>query len=111
MVRATLTQRVEAFEQVVGDLATLPARVTAVEHELAGFRTEVRQEFAAVRSELRGEIRGSCDALATDLRAEMRSGNESLKKAIEDGDEQTRRDMRLLYEDLVTRIATLGEGR
>ena len=92
-VRATLTQRVEAFEHAVSDL---PAHITAGEHELAGFRAEVRQEFAAVRSE---------------LRAEMRAGHESLKEAIEDGEEQTRRYMRLLYEDLVARIATIGEAR
>ena len=80
MARATLTQRVEVLEHTVQDLATLPARVGAVERELTEFRAEVRTQFAGVRAEIR------------------------------QGDDETRRYMRVLYEDLIERIKTMGEG-
>ena len=52
------------------------------------------------------------------LRAEMRASFEAvdrrfeaLEHRMEQGFEETRRHARVLYEDLVTRIATIGEGR
>ena len=69
-------------------LRQLPARVTAVETELAAlrgefasFRTEVRDEFASVRNEIR------------------------------EGNEETRTQMRVLHEDVISRLALLQEGR
>ena len=61
-------------------LGQLPARVTRVETEFAALRSELRAEFAAVRVEIHG------------------------------GDEETRRQMRLLHEDVISRIALLQEG-
>jgi hypothetical protein len=72
----------------------LPACIGAVERELAEFRVEVRAEFAAVRSELRAGIQGV---------------DESLRAEIREGDAETRRYMRVLYEDLVDRIKGIGE--
>ena len=80
MAKATLTQRVEVLEHKVNGLVTLPARVGAVEQELKEFRADVHAEFALVRAEIR------------------------------EGDEETRRYMRVLYEDLVARIQVMGEG-
>ena len=56
----------------------------------------VRRRFSAVR----GEMAGMRDSLLTVLRAEIR-----------EGDEETRRYMRVLHEDLVARIALLQNGR
>ena len=68
-------------------LSQLPARVTRVGTELtalrgefAAFRTEVRAEFAAVHGEIHG------------------------------GDEETRLQMRILHEDVISRIGLLQEG-
>ena len=80
MVRETLTARVERLEDTVSHLASLPERVSAVERELGDFRSEVRNEFRTVRAE------------------------------IHEGDEETRRYMRVLYDDLVERIKTMSEG-
>ena len=51
------------------------------------------------------------------LREEMRDGFEAvdrrfdvLEQRMEQGFEETRRHVRVLYEDLVSRIATIGEG-
>ena len=97
-----MTAHVERLEDTVSHLASLPARVGAVERELAEFRAEMRLEFAAVR----GEMRAGDDG----VRAEMRTGFETLRAEVREGDEETRRYMRVLYEDLVERIKTMGEG-
>jgi hypothetical protein len=65
-------------------LEQLPERVTALEAQIEQLRDEIRSEFSATRSDLRVEIRT--------------------------GDEETRRYMRVLHEDLVGRIAALREG-
>jgi hypothetical protein len=80
MARATLSGRVEVLEQTVTGLAALPDRVGALEQSLANFRKETQREFAAVRKELR------------------------------DVDEETRRHMLMLHEDLIARISAIGEG-
>jgi hypothetical protein len=87
MAKATLTQRVEVLEHKVNALTTLPARVGAVEQELKEFRADVDVEFGRVHAEF------------AVVRAEIR-----------EGDEETRRYMRVLYEDLVERIKVMGEG-
>ena len=73
------------LEIVPEQLATLTREVAAHRAEFLQFRDEVKKEFSAVRSGLRDEIRA--------------------------GDEETRRYMRILYEDLKDAIRTLGEGR
>jgi len=83
-----LVCRIEILEERVNSLSELPDRVSAVERqvvalcgEVTSFRAEVRNEFAAMRAELRAEMHA--------------------------GDEETRRYMRVLHEDLISRIALL----
>jgi cell division protein FtsB len=64
----------------VETLEQLPERVTALESQIVQLRGEMRSEFSETRDMIR------------------------------EGDEETRRHMRLLHEDLVGRIATLREG-
>ena len=82
-----LERRVEILEQ-------LPDRVTALESQIVQLREEMRTEFSATR-------------------AESRAGDEetrrTLREEIRTGDAETRRFMRVLHEDLVSRIATLGD--
>jgi hypothetical protein len=61
----------------VTGLEQLPARIDDLTSQISQFRTEVRGEFSAVRSEIR------------DLGVQMR----------------------VLYEDLLTRITQMQEGR
>ena len=84
MERKSLEERVTLLEN---ELRGLPERVgavgtqvTAVVVQAAEFREEVRAEFAAVRKE------------------------------IKDGDDETRRLMRVLHEDLVARISLIDRG-
>jgi len=81
MEKPTLTARVEILEEIVRTLETLPKRVEAVETQILHLREEMRSEFSAVRQEIR------------------------------DGDEETRRYMRVLHEEVLARIATIAEGR
>ena len=45
------------------------------------------------------------------LRHEMRDGFSAMRADMREGDEETRRYMRVLYEDLIERIERIGEGR
>ena len=136
MPKPTLPERVEILEEQVGALEELPARVTAVEWQLVQLRTAMGDEFSAVRSEtaqlgttLREEIaqlgttlrnemeqlgttlRNEMEQLGTTLRAAMGEHETMLRDEIRAGDEETRRYMRVLHEDLVGRIALLQEAR
>ena len=99
MPEPTLTERVENLERKMELLEGLPERVSAVELQIGHLRTEMHEQFSAVRQEFRTEIRTEIEAVRTDLRAEVRAG-----------DEETRRHMRVLHEELLSRIATLQEA-
>jgi hypothetical protein len=69
----------------------LERRVNGLESLISQFRSEIHGELRAFRDEVR-EVEAR-------LRDEIRTG-----------DEESRRFMRILHEDLVDRIKTLGEG-
>ena len=79
-----LEKRVEILEDRVDLLEQLPARVAGLESQVVQLRDEMRAEFSAVRTELRQEIRA--------------------------GDQETQRLMRVLHEEVLARIETLGRG-
>ena len=81
MPESTLPERVTVLEQNVEELASLPSRVGALELQIVQLRDEMRVEFSAVRAEIR------------------------------EGDEETRRYMRVLHEEVLSRITTLDESR
>src|SRR5437867_5487471 len=91
-----LERKVEALEVLPERVAAVEVRVGAVELQLVQLREEMRAEFSATR-------------------AEMRAGDEETRRAlrgeIRDGDEETRRLMRMLHEDVISRLATIQEGR
>ena len=66
-------------------LEKLPERIDALTLEISQFRNEVRDEFSAVREDLRQEIRS--------------------------GDQETRRFMRVLFEDYIDRLRVIDEGK
>jgi len=117
MAGPTLTQRVEILDQTVAELALLPARMAAVELQIVQLRDEMQVGFSAVRQEMA--------VMADDLRTELHRGLhgirgeldgldgefDGLRAEIRAGDEETRRYMRVLYEDLIARIAALGDAR
>jgi chromosome segregation ATPase len=84
----SLEDRVTLLEK---NLQGLPERVGALETGV----TELTGEFVQFRGEVRAEFSATRDGL---------------RKEIRDGDEETRRLMRVLHEDLVARIALLDRG-
>ena len=137
MDERSISERVGILERNVETLETLPARLTAVELQIAQLRDGMREEFSATRAELRAEMRGFRDelraeiraaneslgaelraeirigdeTLGTTLRAEMRGVRDQLRAEIRAGDEETRRYMRVLHEEVLARIAAIQEGR
>jgi hypothetical protein len=150
MQERTVIERVEILERNVELFEALPARVSALESQIVQLRSEMRDEFAAVRGEMRagflavrdefaavrGEMRAGFLAVRDEfaaVRGEMHAGflaardefsavrgemagmRDSLltvlRAEIREGDEETRRYMRVLHEDLVARIALLQKGR
>lgn len=79
----SLSRRIELLEEAMDRLVGLPDRIDALE--------------------------GSLHALEKSLRDDMHALEVSLRQEIRSGDEETRRFMRILHEDLVGRIAVLGE--
>ncbi len=93
MPETTLAKRVETLENVVMGPGGLLRQVGELRTEVRDFRSEFLQfrdwtkvEFSAVRDEMKSEF--------AQVRKEMATASE----------------MRTLYEDLVERIARLGEG-
>ena len=77
-------------------LGELPGRMDRMESQLLQLRTEMRDEFSAVRT----EIRSGDEETRRELRQEIRSGNE-----------ETRHYMRVLFEDYVGRLRVIDEGK
>ena len=73
-------------------LETLAGRMTRVELQLVQLRDEMRAEFSA--------IRGGAGVTLSSLRQEISAR-----------DEETRRYMRMLHEDVIARLAIIQEGQ
>ena len=78
-------------------------------------QTDIGVACDSVKSELRADIRTACDSLTSELQTEIRASRDSLKSELQteirSGDEETRRYMRVLHEEVISRIATIGEAR
>ena len=92
----SLRVRVERLERRVDILEQLPDRVSALEAQIVLLRDEMRSEFSAVR---------------TDIRTGDEETRRMLTERMESLFDANQRHMRLLHEDLVERIARMGEGR
>ena len=95
--------RVERQEQRVTQLEELPERMDRLESQFVQLRTEMHDEFAAVREEIR--------AGDEETRREMRAGFSVLRVEIRTGDEETRRYMRMLFDEYVGRMKVIDEGK
>jgi signal transduction histidine kinase len=89
--------------------------VSSLESQFLQFRTETRGELSALRLEvgtlgqdLRHEIAVVRETLHA-LRQDMHDMRDELRQEIRAGDEDTRRYMRVLHEEVLSRIALLGE--
>jgi hypothetical protein len=90
-----LIQRIEILEQEVAGLELLPACMTAVESQILQLDSDMRAGFSAIRQEMASAI------------SQLK---ERLGERIRSGDEETRRYMRVLHEDVIERISRIQEG-
>jgi hypothetical protein len=77
--------------------------------EFAAVRSESAGEFAAVRRESAGEFAAVRSEMSA-MRAETQGRFEKLESALAVGLEDTRQFIRILYEEILHRIALLGEA-
>jgi hypothetical protein len=124
------SRRVTMLEQRVEQLETLPGEVAALRTEMraefADVRAEMRAEFADVRAEMRAEfadVRAEMRAEFTNVRAEMNAGFADVRAdmdakfaavhdvliACQTQITDNHRHMLVLHEEVLSRIATLGE--
>ena len=132
----SLVNRVEDLEKTVNGLQTLPAdvaalgeRVGAVELQIVQLRADMNGGFSAVRGEMKTEcasvraeiqdgfaaVRAEAKADVAALRQGMYEGFANLKselgRQIQEVAEEGKRHTRVLFEEAISRIATLGEHR
>ena len=121
MARRTLTQRLETVEQVIAELVTLPERVTGVENglervglELSEFRATAEDRYAWIDHRF-DTIDRRFEAIDQRFEAVDRRFDAidrefvAVRAEIREGHDETRRYMRVLYEDLIERIKTMRE--
>jgi chromosome segregation ATPase len=111
----SLENRLVSLERQMETLRGLPDQVSSLESQFLQFRTETRGELSALRLEvgtlgqdLRHEIAVVRETLHA-LRQDMHDMRDELRQEIRAGDEDTRRYMRVLHEEVLSRIALLGE--
>jgi hypothetical protein len=119
-LRAELHGRVEglrvelhhARDTLRGEIHGVRGELGAARDELRGEFGSVRGELGAVRDELRGELGTVRDELRGELgtvRGELGAVRDELREDIRIGVEETQRLVRLLHEDLLQRMARIGE--
>ena len=104
-------------------LEEVPVRMDRLESQIVQFRTDVRGEFSAVRTDISAvdeALRREMQEGFSTLRAEIRGGDEGIRRELRDGlatvrletragDEETRSYMRLLFEEYVGRLKVVAE--
>ena len=127
MYEKTMDERVTALEQLAESLSPLPAqmaemngRMTNVEGRLGnveGRLGNVEGRLENVESQI-VQLRGALDVRTTEILQVIDSASKATQTmrdevigTVKESDEETRRQMRVLHEDLVERIARLGESR
>jgi uncharacterized coiled-coil protein SlyX len=88
MPERTLEDRVTALEGTVAGLQELPKQLASFQRGVAAFQRDVAARFEQVDARF-----------------------ERLERIVRDGDERNYSQMRMLHEDLVAKIALLGERR
>ena len=106
MPERDLAARVENLERRIELLEALPERVRVVELLIVDLRSEMREQFSAVRREFHEEIQ----TVKNELHTEIQTLGRDLRAEIQAGDEDTRRYMRVLHEEVLSRFSIIQEG-
>jgi len=102
------TEFASEFLNVRAEMASDFSKVrTEFASEFLNVRAEMAGEFSAVRAEMAGEF----SKVRTEFAEGLSAMGTRFETVLADSQEETRRYMRVLYEDILSRIALLGEGR
>jgi vacuolar-type H+-ATPase subunit I/STV1 len=102
----SIESKVERLEHRVNAIELLPARIEHLGVQILQLREEMSVEFSAVRR----EVSAGDEETRRTLRDEIRAGDERVTAALTARIEDARRETRVLHEDVVGRIAVIGEG-
>jgi hypothetical protein len=122
MRRADLVERIDTVEHRVDSMEQrLDTSFNALSTQIVQSRRENDDAHFAMRTEFSqgiSALRGEFTAMRTDVaeqfsatQAVTLSRFEKLETALADGLSETRRFMMVLHEDILSRIALIGEGR
>ena len=109
----TLEVRVEFLESTVGGLVDVPRQIHALSAQILQVRGEVREGISAVRGETRemGDVlRDEINQMADTLRGEMHEQGDTFRAEIRKSEANLTTQMRVLHEEVLERIATMGEA-
>ena len=104
-LRSDVTQLQGDVRQLKHDMTEVRGDVTQLKHDMTEVRGDVTQ-LKRDMTEVRGALSDGGGGLIN-VRAEFAAVREEIRA----GDEETRRQMRILHEEVISRIALLDEGR
>ena len=107
---ATIESRVERLERRVTTLEQLPARIDDLTSQISHLRMEMRDEFSAVRGEMADQGATIVSTLRSEIAEQGATIISTLRGEIADRDDARGTQMRVLYEDVTSRLALLQEG-
>jgi len=111
MGRADLARRIEIVERRMETWeARVAAAVESLESQISQLRDEMHEEFSAVRREIATGDEGCVRSLREEIRAGDEETRRVLREEIRAGDEERRHLMRVLHEEVLHRMAKLGEA-
>jgi len=100
------------------DTTDFGSRLSAVEQRVEAWEGRFDDGIASLTaqiSQLREDVLTGDERLERTFREEIRAGDEETRRALREeirrGDEETRHYMRVLHEEVIERIARLGENR
>jgi len=90
--------------------ADLAERIDTVEHRMDSMEQSLDASFAALSTQILQSCRETDDAILG-LRVEMKALGADLRTAIREADEESRRFMMILHEEVLSKFRLIGEGR
>jgi hypothetical protein len=95
--------------------ADLAGRIDTVEHRMDLMELRWDESFAALSTQILQSNHETREAILAALRGDVAGEFSAMRahfeSALADSQNETRGYMRILYEDILSRIALLGEGR
>lgn len=103
-------QFVQLRDDVRREVSSIRGEVSAKADELRGEMTAMRETLRGETSTMREELRGEMGTMREELRDEMSDMHKDLARAILSSEDRVIAQMRVLHEEVVTRVTLIGES-